>query len=327
MVNLDEETREIQRALVDYDAGACRNVAVVGDPLSGKSTLVDAVISRYGQPIRKVSLTSIRDNVDDITAGAGRKGIITVDDCQYLFTRSIGGFEAVEKFLDIAVTSGRLYITTWNTFAWNYLEHVFDLPDYFPVIVAVPAMDTGGIEAIIGASYDLGKIRYIDDAKNNGPLVKLKWDTVRLKGSAIKIPYIAPGTGILDSVSGKDSPGIRQMVFRKITELSNGNPGVAMAIWQKAYSNEEIRTGNISIPEFDTDLDPDEAFMLSNLLMMKSATENDLLKITGGHLKMDRILYALADRGLIRKTSDRFSIEPLALYNVIQTLKESRQVW
>lgn len=321
LVNLDEETREIQRALVDYDAGARRNVAVIGDPLSGKSTLVDAVISRYGQPIRKVNLTSIRDSADDIAGEADGKGIVAIDDCQSLFTRRIDGFAVLEQFLDSTAASGQLYITTWNTFAWNYLEQIFRLNEYFPAIVAMPALDTASIAAIIGARYDPGKVRYIDDARDHGPLAKLR------RGSSISIPFFSPGAGLTDDSAAGDGSGLRSAIFAEIAELSNGNPGVAMAIWEKAYRDGEVRTSKINVPDFDIDLDPDQAFVLSNILMMKSAAEDDIRKITAGHLKMDRVLYTLTDRGLVLKKSGRYSVEPLALYQVIHTLKKSRQVW
>lgn len=318
MVNLDEEIRELQQALVDFDAGARRNVAVVGYPLSGKSTLIDAVIARYGKQIRKVSLASIRDDVEDITAAAGGDMIIAIDDCQYLFTRRIGGFGVLERFLDMVAISDHLFLTTWNTFAWNYLEQVFDLQDYFPVRVAMPEMGPESIAAIIGARYDLGTTRYVDDADSNGPLWKLKQGRYRLRDIA---------TGVVDSGRDRDASGLQPAIFEKIAELSNGNPGVAMAIWQRAYSDGEIRSGMIKVPDFETDMSPDQAFVLSNILMMKSATQEDLQKITFEHLKMDRILYTLIDRGLIVKDSDRFIVEPLALYDIIHSLKKSRQVW
>ncbi|OPY30213.1 MAG: hypothetical protein A4E28_00460 [Methanocella sp. PtaU1.Bin125] len=318
MVNLDAEISEIQQALAGFDAGARRNVAVVGYPLSGKSTLIEAVIARYGKQIRKVSLTSIRDDVEDITAAAGGDRIIAIDDCQYLFTRRIGGFGTLERFLDIVATSDHLFLTTWNTFAWNYLKQVFDLQDYFPVRVAMPEMGPESIAAIIGARYDPGNTRYVDDADSNGQLWKLKQGRFRLRGIA---------AAVVDSGRDRDDSGLQSAIFEKIAKLSNGNPGVAMAIWQRAYIDGEIRTGLIEVPDFETDMSPDQAFVLSNILMMKSATREDLQKITVGHLKMDRILFTLIDRGLIIKDSGRFVVEPLALYAIIHSLKKSRQVW
>jgi hypothetical protein len=326
-MDADEQLGAIQRALVDFDSGQRRNVAIIGEPLSGKTTLLDAVITRYGKPVRKIDLTSIVVRADDLPAMAGPERITAVDDCQYLFLRRIGGFAALEKFLDTVTTSDRLYITTWNKYAWNYLEQVFALGDYFPATVMVPELDTDEIAGIIGASHDLNSVRYVNDERNGGPLVKIRWNTINISDFSINGPYIVPGSGAIGRALGEDVSDAQCLIFKKIARLSHGNPGVALAIWQKAYHEGKVRISKISLPRYDINLDPDEAFVLGNILMMKSISEEDLLKITAGHLKTDRILYVLEDLGLIRKTSGHFSVEPLVMHDIVESLKKSRQVW
>jgi hypothetical protein len=309
LVDLDEQVREVQRSLVEFDSGARRNVAIIGEPLAGKTSLLDAVLARYGKTVRKVSLTEIASDADDLPAPAAHEKIIAVDDCQYLFLRRIGGFRALEKFLEAVASSDVLYITTWDRFAWNYLEQVFGLRDYFPATVTILALAADDIVSLIGARYELDKIRFVDDGNSDSLLTMVK-KRINGQGSVLT-----------------DTNDLQRMAFEKITRLSHGNPGIALALWQQAYHDGEVRVSEISVPDYEVGLSPDEAFVMSNLLMMKSLTVDDLTKITVGHLRMDRILYTLRNRGLIRKVEDRYSVEPAALYEIIESLKKSRQVW
>jgi hypothetical protein len=310
LVDLDEQVRDVQRSLVEFDSGVRHNVAIIGEPLAGKTSLVDAVLARYGKPVRSVRLTEIASDADHLPAMAGPEKIIAVDDCQYLFLRHIGGFRALEKFLEAVASSDVLYITAWNRFAWDYLEQVFDLRDYFPATVTIPALAADDIVSLIGARYELDKIRFIDDGGGNDLLTAIK-----------------PGLTGHDGALRTEPNDVRRFAFEKITRLSHGNPGVALDLWQQAYHDGAVRVSEISVPDYEVDLSPDEAFVTGNILMMKSLTDDDLMKIVIGHLRMDRILYVLRNRGLIRKVADRYSVEPAALYEIIESLKKSRQVW
>lgn len=324
---MDEPVRQVQRALVEFDAGERKNIAIIGEPLSGKTAVIDAVISRYGKPVGKVSLSSILPDEKSLPDLDGPEKIIAVDDCQYMFLRRIGGFKVLERFLDTMASSDRLYITSWNKYAWNYLKQVFNLADYFSSTVTLPRLETGDIESIINARYTTRDIRYLYDEKRDSPMVKFKWRPVRIGGFSISVPYVVPGSDIIRRVRGEDVSDARFLIFEKIARLSMGNPGVALAIWRRAYHEEEIRISKVNLPEYETGMSPDEAFVLGNILMMKSITEEDLVKITAGALKMDRILYVLQDRGLIKNVSGRYIIEPLAMFSIVKSLKKSRQVW
>ena len=310
LVDMDEQVGKVQRALVDFDAGARTNVAILGEPLAGKTSLLDAVIARYGKQVQKVSLAEVICDADHLPSLAGPEKIIAVDNCQYLFLRRIGGFGALERFLDVLASSDRLFLTVWNTFAWNYLKQIFTVQDYFPVIVPMPALGEGEIAAVIGARYELDKVRFVDHRDDDRVLATIK------RGAE------APG-----SLLAGGENGLRRLAFEKIAGLAHGNPGVALALWQKAYHDGEVTVSDIAVPDYEADLSPDEAFVVSNILMMRSITSDDLQKVTFGYLRLDRILYTLLSRGLIRKAADRYSVEPLALHAVTKSLKGSRQVW
>lgn len=295
--------------------------------MSGKTTLIDASVTRCGRPIHSIRQTSVVGDTGDTIPGNCPEKIVAIDDCQYLFLRRIGGFTALEKFLDMAASSERLYITTWNSYAWNYLEQVFDLEDYFPAIVTMPSLGIDDIEAVIGAHYKLDNIRYVHNTDAQGPQIKVKQRAIRIAGFNIKIPYFLPDIRILSGALKEEPSDVRRLIFEKITGLSHGNPGIALALWRRAYDNGEAMVGKVHVPDYRTDLDTDEAFVLGNILMMKSVTEEDLLRVMAGHLKMDRILYALMERGLVKKTSGQYGIEPLAMYDIVESLRKSRQVW
>lgn len=322
-VNFKEEIKNIQSALIQYDAGVRKNVAIIGLPFSGKTTLIDEIIERYGKPIRKVVLPTIIRDAGEIFLEDAPERIIAIDDCQRLFVRQIGGFNVLEKFLDTVVRSDRLFITIWSQFSWNYLKEVFHMDDYFPVKVTTPPLGPDEIEAMIGSRDDLDQLRYVNDAVVPRDIVKVDWKDVRFAGLHFSVPVIM----IKDTIIASSEIDVRRKIFEEIGDLSDGNPGVALAIWERAHEGDTVRAGKVGLPDYDMDLSYDEVFVLSSILMAKSATEEDLILITEGRLKIDRILYMLMNRSLIVKSDERYRIEPLALHSVVKTLKKNRQVW
>jgi len=47
-----------------------------------------------------------------------------IEDCQHLYERRIGGFEALSAFLDELANADVTVVTGWNRYAWVYLAAV-----------------------------------------------------------------------------------------------------------------------------------------------------------------------------------------------------------
>ena len=253
--------------------------------------------------------------------------VVAVDDCQYLFARRIGGFEALQRFLETTVTSEKMFVAVWNLLSWHYLNRTHHLQDYFPEVVTIPEMNAEQIEAMIGSRYDLGRIEFVGDAGvRNGAVVQIARTQARRTGLLDGLKSLWSGVRSASPLRKGDSREVRKAVFQRIHDLSDGNPGVALAIWDNAISDSKVKTSDISVPDYDTDLGFDETFVLSTILLMRSASRDDLGEVAEERLEIDRILYVLQNRGLIRRDQGRYFIQELAMEKIKRSLKKARQV-
>ena len=315
---------DIWKALVSYRAGDRRNVAIVGDPYSGKSAVLEEVIAGCGGDARWIDLTAAVTSIDGLLPEDRAGEIVAIDDCQFLHMRKIGGFDTLERFLDTVVTAKQLFITVWNKFSWDYLKHIFVMEDHFPVTVTVQPADAARIRAIIAAKYDLGNTRF--DFNHKGHSTQAGSRVRRLKIGSFTLPVPMIRRNVITLSQAIEGAGTEDAVFRQIADLSYGNIGVALALWSRAYQSGTVKVSDLVVPDYDTDLGFDEAFVLSSILMMKRITRDELLEIAAERLKIDRILYMLTERGLIHATRGGYGIEPLALHSIVKSLKKSRLV-
>lgn len=328
VVGLEDESRRILEALADYRSGVKRNVAIVSEPFSGKTTLLKEVMQRCGEQIAFVPLTGTVRDLEKLALQERPERIVAVDDCQYLYMRRIGGFEVLRRFLEITVTSEKMFVSVWNLLSWNYLNRTHHLQDYFPTVVTIPEMGAERMEAMIGSRYDLDRIEFIGDAGiKDGAVVRTARTQAGRTGFLDGLKSLWSGVKSVSPLQKADSRFVRKAVFESIQNLSDGNPGVALAIWDNAISDGKVRMSDISVPDYDTDLGFDETFVLSTILLMRSVSREDLGEVTEERLEIDRILYVLENRGLIRRDRGRFFIQELAMEKIRRSLKNSGQVW
>ncbi|WP_424358340.1 ATP-binding protein [Methanocella sp. MCL-LM] len=328
VVGLEDEIRQIQKALADYRSGMKRNVAIVSEPFSGKTTLIKEVMKRYGEHIAYVPLTSTVRDLEALALEGRAERIVAVDDCQYLFMRRIGGFEVLKRFLEITVTSEKLFLSVWNLLSWNYLNRTHHLQDYFPTVVKIPEMSEEQMKAMIGSRYDLDRITFgRDTGVKDGAAVRMARTQARRTGIIDGLKSLWWSVRSVSPLQKDEGRFVREAVFQRIHDLSDGNPGVALAIWDSAISGNTVRTSDITVPDYDTDLGFDESFVLSTILLMRSMSREDLAEVAEERLDIDRILYLLQNRGLIRQDRGRYYIQELAMENIKRSLKKARQVW
>ncbi|ACM56582.1 hypothetical protein [Halorubrum lacusprofundi] len=67
-----------------------------------------------------------------------------IEDCQHLYERRIGGFEALSAFLDELANADVTVVTGWNRYAWVYLAAVQALDREFLVTVEIQPFPKNG---------------------------------------------------------------------------------------------------------------------------------------------------------------------------------------
>lgn len=332
-------------ALLDYAAslldGEAERVALEPPAADVEPpTLPDAAARDGGRaPAGGVGSPATSTDDDDGTESAGASptdsgdadmtGALIVADCHNLFDRHIDGFEALDAFLERLALSDPLVVTAWNRHAWTYLDAVRDVGDSFPVTVEIPPLDADELRTVIEARCGPD----LPDAVNTGRAGRVEEVVVdrypvRLPGGrTVGIPYPKPNTAWLAarSVSGTEE-SVEAVVYEKLRRVSNGNPGVAAAIWKRSVRDGEIAPSYIEPPVVDDTLDDDAAFLLWNVVAMESARV-DRLDALFEDRPVEPVLQRLVQQDLVTVADRTVSIAPASLPAAVDVLERRGLAW
>lgn len=333
VIGLEKELQDITTAIERFGTGAPEHIAIISEPMCGRTTIVSEIRRLHGEKVHYLPLEFVisPDNLPDFSTIP--ENIILIDNCRFLATRRIGGFEVLDAFLHAQISSKKLFITTWNAFAWQYLSAVMNIEAYFPVVVSIARMDTPVLKQVILSRYKQGEIQFLDDgATDRSMFYSLIHKTVHLPlmKNDISIPWIKSNfTVMLRGLPRKKhiQVSIEDVIFEKINRIARGNPGVALLLWDTSLKENTISLASIKEEPYDIDLDTNESFILTIILSMKSLHEKDLSAIAGSEMDIQRVLYRLVQQRVVREDAGYYSIPPFALGPVIEYLKKTRRLW
>ena len=153
---------------------------------------------------------------------------IVLDDCHALFLRRIGGFDAIEFFLQIVnLTDGlHFWVLTFNHFSWSYLTRVKRREHYFGKVIQIAPWSESDIEELIS------KRTMMTGCKPNFTDLVVTRD----EGEDIAFEVVKSARGY----------------FRLLHEFCKGNPRVALLYWLRSLKPGEtddiIQVGLFKMP-------------------------------------------------------------------------------
>jgi hypothetical protein len=334
----DEQIQTIQKVISDFESGKRVSIAILAPPYAGKSQLVDEIVKMYPHEVTKVIFSSIIDCKDEILLLEDPNKIRVFDNCHYLYTRRIGGFDVIKEFLNIVLFSDKnIHISTWNIHSWNYLNQVLDIGKYFPIQIKIPPLTPADMKMFLLSGYTENEIQFVDDSDANKNKIlttfkkpiteKITHRTINLY--SLRINHIALKTLLFNR---KTDDNAESTIFKEITKISHGSPGVAKEIWNKWLEYPVIKTSSINGDFGDIDLDDTGRFVLYIILSMGHIKKEELKKILYQSHNMDeivinKILFEMLNQNLITKNDDDYSIKTEKLYDVIKYLEKIRLVW
>ena len=279
-------------------------VAVVGDPFSGRGSVLDRAVRELDAT--RVSLDP-GDGVDRVRAGIDG-GPVVIEDCQHLYERRIGGFEELSAFLDDLAGVDATVGTGWNRYAWAYLTAVQAIGREFPVIVEVQPLPADQIAELVLDRYDGMPAFVADDPEQGGLLVTTRHEIGWRDWSvSVPVPMVSPVAVRSLFSAGNLDP--KDVTFGRLAAVSNGNIGVATAIWE-THQGSEVRPSDIAVPASDRDLDREEAFCLRIVLAKERVNRAQLAGIVDG---LDRVLGRLSRDGLVTVADGIVELVPAAV--------------
>lgn len=255
LVPRDEELAVIRRAFDRWIEDRSATLAVVGEKGSGKSTLLRLAEQRVFDGTRVVH-PSLGRSIDDPDELAERTAsafdvdgtdrlteeinaqpptVAIVEDLHHLFVRALGGFDALEAFLEIvaATSANVLWVVTVDEFAWRYLNRVVGLDAHFVHTVSTTNLSAGKLEAAIMARHEVSgfalKFETEQPAAEDG-----RWR--RLLGREAK-----------GELTRKESQ--RRRFFQQLADIAEGNIVLALFYWLRSIRRMEEHVLVLGDPE------------------------------------------------------------------------------
>jgi len=335
----EEILKNIEEAIEKPDSRLRSNIAIIAEPFSGRSELLHKISELCREKESKIFFSRLvgdENFLNDIEKSGG--DIVLVDNCQLLFSRKIGGFKKLDLFLNTVASSNKLFITTWNQFSWNYLRFVYPLESTFAARIELPRLDQEELRKMVMGTCEW-KMIFAEEEKTR----KDRWlefsnfpvDLATLKRTLrLPIPRIDYGalkshfSAKIGSSEPEDETSVEDKVFQRLKDASEGNPGVAKAIWKSIISRGggAIKPGDIIKPQYKIDLNYDQAFLLYLILCMECISIEDLKDIIDHNANVNRFVHDLERTGLISVENELLSIMPEALHSIESYLKSVRLV-
>lgn len=318
----------IEDAVTDHLDGQTSNVAVVSEPFAGRDVLLDDAEATLETAVERVTLESV---VEDGLPELSGPEVFLIDNCHYLYTRQIGGFELFDRFLEYVASSEALFVTSWNRYAWDYLVAVHSIDDVFPTEISVPSLSAEQMAELLTSNYaetmpefvqtgEAGRVKTIGFGRRELGLPGGR--TVGVTVPELNLEYLASRSLRQD----EDVEDVEAVVFQKIARLSNGNPGVATALWERSIRDGEIAPVYVEEVDQNLDIDDDEAFVLEALLAKERMSRSTLNAVLD-EIPVHRALQTLSEQGVIEIDGDTTAIDPEYLYAIDTHLKRRRLIW
>jgi hypothetical protein len=332
ILGFEEQVINVQKAIADFENGQKLNIAIIAEPFAGKTSILDIIEKENANIISRISVQSIMDNKGKLATSSKLNKIVMIDDCHFLYMRKIGGFSILEAFLNsISAYNDHLFITAWNLFSWNYLEEAANIGINFPIQITLPKLKDSEIKECILSAYGPDEITFVNDVEGyDEKIIEIVRHPIVIKvlHKTINIVFLKINFSVLKKKFQKAEGEIdtKDLIFKKINRISNGNPGIAEAIWENNLEYPNVKLSQFEHISSNIDLDYNESFILSNILAMRIIKKENLSDIVDDP-HIDTILFRLLQQGLIGIDDANYSIKPEAIRNSVELLQKLRLVW
>lgn len=323
---LSAELEAIETAVGDHLEGRNANVAVIGEPYAGRDLLLSHAESHLGAASGDVSFDAPVTETSDLEFP--NREVVVVEGCHYLYRRHIGGFDVLDAFLEHVADSDAMYVTAWNRWAWDYLAGVHDVDRTFPVQVPIPRLDAEAITHLVESHVDHLPTFVETDAHGRVKTLDVTATRVNPVGD-VELSVPTPELN-LEYLTARDLDeqfgDVERVVYERLANLAEGNPGVALALWDRAVDDGRISPTSLEEPEGGLSLDDDAAFALTTILCKERLTV-DALERVREDLAVPQAVDSLANQGLVTVEDGVVSVAPERFHAAVEHLEGRRYLW
>ena len=311
-------------------SGKIRNVAIISDYLAGREEVISKAEQIHRGRIKRITLTETLYDLSMLSQNDDAD-IIIVDNCRFLFRRMINGFHLIDEFIEILTRKEKIWITTWNIHTWRYLIGVRDIGSLFGQQIELKKKNVSEIRDIILARQ-LSSLSYIIDPPVPRRMILIRKQqqfTIPVFNKTFLFSYYSLRLRLLIAILRNKSQEVEpsELIFERLYQISNGNPGIAIQIWQQACGAGEIRLSSLTPPSISGISDPDTAYVLSLIITYEDVLVSDLLQALPSEIDLNLIISKLRDKELVILKNGRIRINPIAAVEITKELKRIRMVW
>lgn len=250
------------------------------------------------------TIEELEDRLKNLTA----KKICIFENIHTLFLRVIDGFEVMERFLLLIsnTRSNIFWIVTSGLYAWEYMDRVLNISDFFKRTLLLDRLSASEIKDIIltrhrVSGYDL----HFEETQRALSSRQYK----RLTGDNEKQEFL------------------NDRFFEELAEISGGNIKSSLILWLsvlKDFDEDKIHVGSRIELDYSAlfQLSSEEYFTLAALIQHEYLNYDQHALIFNHELDASRsVLGRLYKKGFLERKEDRYSVHPLLYRPVVKVLK------
>lgn len=242
---------------------------------------------------------------------SGKKKIIIIDKIQRMFLRKLGGFNALRLLIEIISETSRnvFWLLTSNIYAWNYMDKVINISDYFGNIIKMNPLSDKQIIDIIQRRHRV-----------SGYNMWFKPSTADLQNK-----------NFLKLNDNKKQIYLREKYFSKLNKFAKSNLSITLLFWMRStleVKNDTITIGSLDELDFSflQSLNDEKIFTLNSMLIHDGLTLENHSVMFNLNIERSKLIFSLLnDDGIITKNNAGFIISPY-LYRQAVHLLQSKNI-
>ena len=334
-IGREKEIDKLTKAYNYWQNHQISSIMLIGEKGSGTSSLISIALNKLNVPntvYRKKSLKTVYkekdlldylkellemnrvvsvDELIDHLQSLEERIVVVVENFENFFLRVVEGFDAAKKIFELvtSTSSNVLWILTCNTFAWNYLDKVIGIKDFFIFNIYMSELTEQTIKEIILFRHNISgyDVTYL-----SSPTIE--------KQKAFK------------KLDDKEKQlYLQKEYFESLHKIASNNIGIALFLWLrsiKSADEEEIKiSSDIELDfSFLKELSDQKLFSIMALILHDGLSLEEHSAIFNLSLKSSQLLFAtLLDDGIIFLKDSSYKVN-FQLYKPLVNLLQSKNI-